>query len=64
VILEDAAAVTGVAVAASCMALTNLTGSPVPDALGSLVIGCLLGQQTYILIKISGNLCWNGLELQ
>ncbi|CAL8082360.1 unnamed protein product [Orchesella dallaii] len=43
VILEDTAAVAGVVVATACMGLTTLFGSPIPDACGSLVIGCLLG---------------------
>lgn len=43
VILEDTAAVAGVVVASVCMGLTMLTNSPIPDAVGSLVIGGLLG---------------------
>lgn len=43
VILEDTAAVAGVAVAAACMGLSMLTNSPIPDAIGSLIIGGLLG---------------------
>ena len=43
VIMEDSAAVAGVAVAAACMGLTALTGSPIPDAVGSLFIGGILG---------------------
>lgn len=42
-ILEDTAAVAGVGIAATCMALTMYFQSPIPDALGSLVIGGLLG---------------------
>lgn len=44
VILEDTAAVTGVAIAAACMALTTHFGTPIPDAIGSLFIGGLLGK--------------------
>lgn len=43
VLFEDAAAVASVALAASCMGLTILTGSPIPDAIGSLLVGCMLG---------------------
>ncbi|XP_073997153.1 solute carrier family 30 member 9 isoform X6 [Rhodnius prolixus] len=43
VLLEDMAAVLGVVVAASCMALTAAYDSHVPDAVGSIIIGGLLG---------------------
>ena len=43
VILEDLAAVLGVAIAGSCMALTALFNTPLYDAAGSLMIGGLLG---------------------
>lgn len=43
VLLEDAAAVVGVVIAASCITLSHYTGSSVPDAVGSLLIGSLLG---------------------
>lgn len=44
VILEDTAAVAGVGIAAACMTLTMYLNSPIPDALGSLAIGGLLGE--------------------
>ena len=44
VFLEDAAAVLGVVVAASCMGLTSLTGNPMYDSLGSLAVGGILGE--------------------
>lgn len=50
VLLEDMAAVTGVAVAASCMGITYYSGSPVADAVGSLVIGGLLGSVATFMI--------------
>ncbi|XP_033116826.1 zinc transporter 9-like [Anneissia japonica] len=50
VLLEDSVAVLGVSVAAICMGLTSLTGSPVYDALGSLMIGGLLGVVSTFLI--------------
>ncbi|XP_071550139.1 proton-coupled zinc antiporter SLC30A9, mitochondrial isoform X3 [Panulirus ornatus] len=42
VLLEDMAAVMGVAVAMGCMGLTSYTGSHIPDAIGSCLIGGLL----------------------
>lgn len=43
VLLEDFAAVIGVLVAGSCMGLSSITHSPIPDAMGSLLVGCILG---------------------
>ncbi len=43
VLLEDAAAVLGVMVAAGCMGLTSLTGNPMYDSIGSIAIGAILG---------------------
>lgn len=39
VLLEDGAAVTGVMLATGCLGLTSYTGSPVFDAMGSVIIG-------------------------
>ncbi|XP_078534379.1 proton-coupled zinc antiporter SLC30A9, mitochondrial isoform X2 [Lissotriton helveticus] len=50
VLLEDAAAVIGVIIAASCMGLTSLTGNPYYDCLGSLGVGTLLGAVSAFLI--------------
>ncbi|XP_068961256.1 proton-coupled zinc antiporter SLC30A9, mitochondrial isoform X2 [Petaurus breviceps papuanus] len=50
VLLEDAAAVLGVALASACMGLTSLTGNPVYDSLGSLGVGTLLGAVSTFLI--------------
>ncbi|KAJ8269461.1 hypothetical protein COCON_G00120680 [Conger conger] len=50
VLLEDAAAVLGVILAASCMGLTSLTGNPHYDCLGSLGVGTLLGTVSAFLI--------------
>uniref|UniRef100_A0A4X2KL93 Proton-coupled zinc antiporter SLC30A9, mitochondrial n=1 Tax=Vombatus ursinus TaxID=29139 RepID=A0A4X2KL93_VOMUR len=50
VLLEDAAAVLGVALAATCMGLTSLTGNPLYDCLGSLGVGTLLGAVSAFLI--------------
>ncbi|CAF3521050.1 unnamed protein product [Rotaria sordida] len=43
VLLEDLAAVAGVCVAASAMSLSLYLQSPIPDAIGSLIIGAILG---------------------
>ena len=43
ILLEDLAAVLGVAIAAGCLGITYYTGSPMADAVGSLLIGSLLG---------------------
>ncbi|CAF4705333.1 unnamed protein product [Rotaria socialis] len=43
VLLEDLAAVLGVCVAGSAMSLSVYLQSPIPDAIGSLVIGGILG---------------------
>ncbi|XP_043917448.1 zinc transporter 9 isoform X2 [Protopterus annectens] len=50
VLLEDAAAVLGVILAASCMGLTSLTGNPYYDCIGSLGVGTLLGFVSAFLI--------------
>ncbi|XP_045492378.1 zinc transporter 9 [Colias croceus] len=43
VLFEDTAAVAGVVVAGTCMAISQYTGSPLPDAIGCLLVGTLLG---------------------
>jgi zinc transporter 9 len=43
VLLEDLAAVFGVCVAATAMGFSIYLHSPIPDAIGSLVIGAILG---------------------
>ena len=43
VLLEDLASVLGVCVAGTAMGLSLYLQSPIPDAIGSLVIGCILG---------------------
>lgn len=50
VLLEDFAAVVGVLVAAGCMGLSSLTSSAVPDSLGSLLVGCILGSVASFII--------------
>jgi zinc transporter 9 len=43
VLLEDGIACGGVVIAVICIALSALLKSPVPDAIGSIIIGCMLG---------------------
>lgn len=47
---EDTAAVLSVGVTACCMGLSTLTASPVPDAVGSLLVGCILGAVASFII--------------
>ena len=51
VLLEDGAAVTGVAIAAACVGATYVTGNPVFDALGSILIGLMLGVIAVLLVQ-------------
>lgn len=50
VLTEDAAAVLSVCLAATCMGLSTYTGSPVYDAVGSLLVGCMLGAVASFII--------------
>jgi cation diffusion facilitator family transporter len=51
VIAEDSAALAGLLIAAASLGLHQLTGSPTPDAVGSIVIGLLLAVTALILIN-------------
>ena len=51
VFLEDAAALIGVLIAVSGLGLHELTGSSVPDAVGSILIGLLLAVVAIMLIN-------------
>lgn len=50
VLLEDLAAVGGVAVAATCMGLAAHLGNPFYDALGSLLVGTLLSSVAAFIV--------------
>lgn len=50
VLTEDAAAVVSVGLAATCMGLSTITGSPIPDAVGSILVGCMLGAVASFII--------------
>ncbi|KAL7747173.1 hypothetical protein RI367_007533 [Sorochytrium milnesiophthora] len=51
VLLEDAAAVSGIALASTCLALSHYLNNPLFDAGGSIGIGVLLGATATFLIR-------------
>jgi cation diffusion facilitator family transporter len=51
VFFEDSAALTGLVIAAAGLGLHQLTGSSVPDALGSILVGLLLAAVAVVLIN-------------
>src|SRR5215475_3202883 len=50
---EDAAALTGLVIAAAALGAHQLTGSPVPDAVGSILVGVLLAAVAFVLINLN-----------
>lgn len=53
VLFEDSAAVCGAAVAAICIALTAHLDSTIPDSIGSLLVGVMLGAVAILVIYTS-----------
>lgn len=53
VLFEDSAAVCGAAVAALCIGLTSYLDSPIPDAIGSLLVGVMLAAVATLVIYTS-----------
>jgi divalent metal cation (Fe/Co/Zn/Cd) transporter len=51
VFAEDSAALVGLVIAAAALAADQLTGSVVPDAAGSILVGLLLGVVAVVLIN-------------
>lgn len=51
VLLEDVAAMTGVGIALLCVSLSSYLQSPIPDAVGSILIGGLLGCVAVFIIR-------------
>ena len=51
VFAEDSAALTGLVIAAAALAAHEVTGSAVPDAIGSILVGLLLGVVAIVLIN-------------
>ena len=56
VLLEDSIAVLGVLVALTGIFISRRTGSPIPDAIASIVIGCLLGIMAAVLAIANGRI--------
>uniref|UniRef100_A0A0K0FZL6 Zinc transporter 9 (inferred by orthology to a human protein) n=1 Tax=Strongyloides venezuelensis TaxID=75913 RepID=A0A0K0FZL6_STRVS len=55
VLLEDTAAVTGVLIALSSITLSQFLNSPIPDCVGSILIGSLLGTVATFIIRTNAH---------
>ena len=55
VLLEDTAAVGGIIIAATAMGLTYVFDNPIYDAVGSLIVGGLLGSVAYFIVKTNSD---------
>lgn len=51
ILLEDGAAVLGLVIAAIGIVAAYVTGNPVWDAMGSIVVGCVLGGVAFYLVR-------------
>ncbi len=51
VMMEDGAAVAGLAIAGGCLALCQITGNHIYDAVGSMAVATLLGAVAVVLIQ-------------
>lgn len=51
ILFQDATAVVSVFLTAGCMGLSTWSGSSVPDAIGSLLVGCMLGGVAWFIIS-------------
>lgn len=50
VLLEDFAAVIGIVVAGGCICISTITKNPIPDSIGCLLVGCILGSVAFFII--------------